>query len=182
MARYHVQRLHEPHDAPRIFVYDSSMRKNWERAKDEKFVKMLLNPITETCIADMIEQFVKNCEQHVIRRQIVMDEHNPLPDSIALYHGAFLRLFHDLSIQRNDLSFDEKLVFDSYLDYVLKRNSVLEKYHTLFLRHELDYKSRQAQLEIKRNMTETEYQEFMQEEEKKWVKKCSSTPEVKPIW
>ena len=92
-----------------------------------------------------------------------------------------MRLFHELSNQRNDLSFDEKLVFDSYLDYVLKRNPVLEKYHTLFLRHELDYKSRQAQIEIKRKMTETEYQAFMQKEEEKWVEKCSSTAEVKPI-
>lgn len=186
MPRYHVcsnpPRLHEPHDKPRIFSYDSSMRESWSRAKNEIFVNILLNPIAGTCIANMIEQFVENCERHVIRRQIVMDKHNPLPDSIALYHGEFLRLFYELSNQRNDLSFDEKSVFDSYLDYVLEVNRVLEKYHTLFLRHELDYKSRQAQIEIKRKMTETEYQEFMQEEEEKWVKICSITPEVKPIW
>ena len=188
MSRYDVQ-PHALQSKNSIFDYASALRQKWNSDKNSTWQKILEDLITDeynyncTTIAGIIEKFVKTCEEHVGDAQTKMN--NPLGSTQSIqetFHLQFLVHFRELLHKRSELSDDQKLVFDSYLKYILRRpkNGALMQY-LLLTEDYLDAWKTQTQKFKTENKREMNIQEWLQSSkdcEKYYIQACQQNSNI----
>jgi len=190
MSQYLV---HE--DEETIFSYDKELRETWQRTeKNILRTNILEMTFGKTTIADMIEEFVQRCEQHVKHAHLARWQDAEMHPSMLsedqtvkeAHHRKMFDEIYRLWHKRDNLRTEEqKTVFDSYLRFVLTEpeNYNLEVYYTLVSTHRRimqDLKER-FKKEFKRTPTEQDMKEAFDYYKNTIVRKCKQDPTVKHI-